>query len=524
MKRLHCAVVAMGVLMGTMAMAQELIGDGFAPSAPAAAFKGWEVSGFLGGVAKPIGAPGDEGALLMTERVETMPGTELWRGCMSRITPIEVRPGRKYRMKVDARGDGILQIGVFEYGWKYSAKRVATPSVSCPLVYENRTLTFDYTPSSDAVMYVRPFFMTEGWLKKAELRKASFMPVMGKGEVSVTVTHFGTSAYGRVPLVIKSSAWPVKVLLYGPSGDSGPGGDMGGSAAFVEVFKGAVMQDGQPGQELSVASPVPASAQEGTYHLVIVEPESGASGEAYFTVFTPARLRDFMSMAQKATLAKGARLVFLGDSLTANFPGRNYPAIVDRALQWGIPGEAQVFNAGVGGDTIVRMAARLDKDVLSRNPTRVFIFEGANSCKRPYDPKTGKMGNWALPKDQYEAAWREVLKKLTDRGVKVTIMTMAPGDRTILEAFEAQARGMGEAKNFWCLPDDVKEVVAIQKRLAAEFKLDVIDTNAAMLAAMAEREKSKSREYLHVDDGVHIGEHGNREVAKAVLKYLSGGK
>ena len=524
MKQFMCVALVLGVFVGSVAMAQELIGDGFAPATPAAGLKGWGIFGFIGGTVKPVGAPGDEGALLTTERTETMAGTETWEGCLLRTAPIEVLPGRKYRLTVNARGEGILQVGVFEYGWKYSAKRMATPSVPFPLVYTSRTLTFDYTPSGDAVMYVRPFFQISGWLKKAEMRKPSFSAVLGKGEVSVKAGHFGTTPYGRVPVVIRSTAWPVRVLLYGPSGDSGPGGDMGGSGAFVEVFKGAAAQDGTAGQELSVPCPVAAGVTEGTYHIVVVDPDSGATAGTYFNVLSPARLRDFMAMAQKATLAKGGRLVFLGDSLTANFPNRNYPAIVDRALQWGIPGETQVFNAGVGGDTIARMAARLDKDVLERNPTRVFIFEGANSCKRPYDPKTGKMGEWALPKDQYEATWRDVLKRLTAKGVKVTIMTMAPGDRSILAAFESQARGMGEVKNFWCLPEDVKEAVAIQKRLAAEFKADVIDTNAAMLAAMAERENSKGKEYLHVDDGVHISDYGNREVAKAVLKYLSGGK
>jgi lysophospholipase L1-like esterase len=524
MNGLRCATLALALAMGTTGMAQELIADGFAAAAPAAGLRGWQVFGLLGGTVKPFGVAPDEGALLTTERVEMMTGTESWQGCLVRTSPIEVLPGRRYRFKVDARGDGLLTVGLFEYGWKHSAKRLASPSVTAPLAYAERTVTFDYTPTTDAVMYVRPFVQISGWLKRAEVRRPSFTALLGKGAVSLKATHFGVTPHGRVPIVLRSSAWPVKLLLYGPSGDSGPGGDMGGSGAFVEVFKAAVMQEGAAGPELSIPAPLAAGPLEGSYHLVAVEPESGATADAYFTVFGPARLRDFMQLAQKATLAKGARLVFLGDSLTALFPGRNYPSIVDRALQWGIPGEAQVFNAGVGGDTIARMAARLDKDVLAHNPTRVFIFEGANSCKRPYDPKTGKMGDWALPKDKYEAAWRDVLTRITAKGAKITIMTMAPGDRSILESFEAQARGMGEVKNFWCLPGDVAEAVAIQKRLAAEFKADVIDTNAAMQAAMQERDRTKGREYLHVDDGVHIGEHGNREVAKAVLKYLGGGK
>ncbi len=525
MKQVLAAVLALGLLTGTTAMAQELLSDGFASDAPTVGLKGWEVFGLLGGTAKPLAAAGagGDGVLLGTTRSELMSGAEGWQGCLVRTAAIEVTPGRKYRLRVDARGEGILTMGVFEYGWKHSARRLATPSTSQTLAYAEREFVFEYVPSSDGVMFVRPFFQVGGWLKKAELRKVSFMAVAaGKGEVSLKAGHFATTPHGRLPITVRSSAWPVKLLLYGPSGECGPGGDMGGAAGFVDIFKGAAMLDGAGDQEQTVACPIPSGAIEGSCRLVAVEPESGAQATVHFSVLSPARLRVCMALAQKATPGQGARILFLGDSLTALFPGRNYPSIVDRALHWGLPGAATVINAGVGGDSVLRLAARLNKDVIEKNPTRVFIFEGANSCKRPYNPKTGQLGDWAVPRDKYEAGYRDLVKRLTDKGIQVTVMTMAPGDRSILEAFEAQARGMGEAKNFWCLPEDVAAVVAIQKRIAAEFKADVLDTNAVLTAAMLEREKARGREYMHVDDGVHLSEYGNREVAFAVLRYLGG--
>jgi lysophospholipase L1-like esterase len=62
----------------------------------------------------------------------------------------------------------------------------------------------------------------------------------------------------------------------------------------------------------------------------------------------------------------------------------------------------------------------------------------------------------------------------------------------------------------------------IQKRLAREFGAAVIDVNSHLNAVMQERARHGGRQYLHVDDGVHISEYGSREVAKAILRYAAG--
>jgi lysophospholipase L1-like esterase len=325
-----------------------------------------------------------------------------------------------------------------------------------------------------------------------------------------------------VPITLRATSFPVKLLLYGPSGESGPGGAMGGSGAFVDHFKTSGVREGKAGEAVTFSFQLPADSIEGSYRLVAVEPASGALAVTGFNVMPKQGRQEMLDLVQRLALPKGTRWVFLGDSLTANFPGRNYVSILERALRWRFGGDVEVINAGIGGNTIAAMAARLEKDVLLKKPTHVFIFEGANSCKRPYAPATGQVGGWALPESPYEAAWRDVLTRLTQQKIKVVVMTMAPGEREILDAVEATARAFGEGKNFWCDPAAVRQVVAIQKRLAAEFGADVIDVNADLLAYMQERANRGGKQYLHVDDGVHIGEYGSREVAKAILRYAAG--
>jgi hypothetical protein len=98
-------------------------------------------------------------------------------------------------------------------------------------------------------------------------------------------------------------------------------------------------------------------------------------------------------------------------------------------------------------------------------------------------------------------------------------MTMPPGDQRILEPFRRRAKDHRKSMNFFCLPEDTAKTVAIQKRLAAEHRLPVIDTHAHLQSILDHPDDSQ---YLHVDDGVHISEHGSREVALMVLRYLAG--
>ncbi len=71
----------------------------------------------------------------------------------------------------------------------------------------------------------------------------------------------------------------------------------------------------------------------------------------------------------------GSNIICLGDSLTlgkGSTPGHDYPSFLSRAL--GI----NVINAGVDGNETGEALARLDKDVLSKDPKMVIILLGGN--------------------------------------------------------------------------------------------------------------------------------------------------
>src|SRR5689334_17466248 len=74
------------------------------------------------------------------------------------------------------------------------------------------------------------------------------------------------------------------------------------------------------------------------------------------------------------------RLVFLGDSLT---DGHTLPLLVRQALGDRSP---VCINAAVAGDTAAGMGKRLERDVLSRRPTRVALSVGINDVLRKVPP------------------------------------------------------------------------------------------------------------------------------------------
>jgi len=513
-------LLALCALAPAAAGAELLANTGFAAGSPAATIKGWDLYGPLGGSIKPL--PKD-GALLGATRVQLPDGSESWQGALT-ANMIEVLPGRKYRFQIEARGVGPLTFGALEYGWKHSAAVLSQSAARVDLTPENKVYEFNYTPTQDRVSHVRPFVQITGWWRRAELRKASFISLAGAADIALNPGHFAAAIGGAMPVTVKSARYPVKLLLYGPTGDSGPGGEMGGSGAFVDIFKSSMSVQGAAGHEAAVSIPIPPDALQGSYRLVAVDLATGGAATNHFTVLPQAGLDKTLTLLKSISLPDGATLVFLGDSLTANFPNRNYPALLDRALAWRFGGKVKVVNAGIGGNNILQMAERLEKDVLARNPTHVFLFEGANDCKRTYQPATSQLSDWVVPADKHEAAFRDIVSRLTERKVKVIVMTCAPGDPASLEFFAMQKKVFGEGGNLFCLPEEVARIVAIQKRAATDLRADLIDTHRLLSDYMAQRQAAGNPERLHVDDGVHLSEYGNREVARIVLEYLAGGR
>lgn len=123
-------------------------------------------------------------------------------------------------------------------------------------------------------------------------------------------------------------------------------------------------------------------------------------------------------------------IVAFGDSLTFGHgapPGESYPDLLSRRIG------REIVNRGRNGDTAAEALGRLERDVLSLEPSAVLITLGGNDMLRK------------VPVEETAAAMREIFSRTLDAGSTVVFLSIEPpfvaGDR--LDAVREIARELG---------------------------------------------------------------------------------
>lgn len=203
------------------------------------------------------------------------------------------------------------------------------------------------------------------------------------------------------------------------------------------------------------------------------------------------------ALAQEAAVQSGAKIAFLGDSITAQGAGGpgGYVRLVISGLEAnGIKAEA--IPAGISGHKSNQMLERLEKDVLSKKPNWMTLSCGVN------DVWHGARG---VPLDQY----KENITKIVDRCQAANIKVMILTSTMITEDQKAE-------NNQKLIPYN-----DFLRALAAEKHCLLADLNAEMQAALAQAKKNQPRpqsgNYLTAD-GVHMNPAGNQMMALGVLQ------
>jgi lysophospholipase L1-like esterase len=223
---------------------------------------------------------------------------------------------------------------------------------------------------------------------------------------------------------------------------------------------------------------------------------------AVIAVVAPATVR----AADDSTvpLKKGDRIVFLGDSITQGGGGANgYITLIKKALEekhkdLGI----ETINAGISGNKVPDLQRRVDKDVVAKKPTIVFIYIGINDVWHgEKNPANG------TPKDKFEAGLKEVIGKITDAGAKVIVCTP-----TVI----------GEKKDGGNkLDKQLDEYADISRKVAKELKLPMCDLRQAFVDYLKKNNPDDKDSGILTGDRVHLNAAGNKLVAETMLKMLA---
>lgn len=121
---------------------------------------------------------------------------------------------------------------------------------------------------------------------------------------------------------------------------------------------------------------------------------------------------------------------------------------------------AQVINAGVAGNTSTELLARIEKDVLSRNPDLVIVMVGSNDMLN-----SRKLNSY----EQYSSNLSEIVLQLKNNGADVLLLAPPPVDSSYL--FERHDQNLFHEE----LNVKMDSVRQIMKRTAHEKCIHFID-------------------------------------------------
>ena len=189
-------------------------------------------------------------------------------------------------------------------------------------------------------------------------------------------------------------------------------------------------------------------------------------------------------------------LVCLGDSLTQN--GVGYCSMLAAIIAASYPDRnIRVINAGIGGNKIGDLLARVHRDVLAHKPDWVTVNVGINDVWHGL----GGMGGTTLA--DYQLGLNKLTDILLNAGTQVvllppTVIEENPESRgnVLLRDYRAALRAIGAAKNLRIAPTD-------------------LEMDDALRAA-----NPQGKGTTLTTDGVHLKPAGDAVMACAVLKTL----
>ncbi len=189
----------------------------------------------------------------------------------------------------------------------------------------------------------------------------------------------------------------------------------------------------------------------------------------------------------------GEKIAFLGDSITAAGakPGGYCQLILDGLKEHGV--EATGIFAGISGHKSNQMLARLDKDVISKEPDWMTLSCGVN------DVWHGARG---VNLEDYKKNITEIVNKCQEADIKVVILTATMIKEDQSNDLNQKLAGYNEAL----------------RELAKEKDCLLADLNAEMQMALKTFPVKGPEGKKLTSDGVHMNPYGNMMLAAGVLK------
>jgi lysophospholipase L1-like esterase len=202
-------------------------------------------------------------------------------------------------------------------------------------------------------------------------------------------------------------------------------------------------------------------------------------------------------------LKKGDHVLFFGDSLTAlageekpkDHVKKGYVRIVRETLdEKHKDKKITVSWVATGGHKVTDLLKRVDKDVIAKKPTIVFIQIGVNDANRGVTPK------------EFKAQLEELIGKLQKVGARVVLCSCT----SLGEKSDGSNR----------IDKQLDELAEVARTVAKEQKIPLNDLRKAFVDYWKKHNKDNKPSGLLTYDGNHFNQAGMDFVAEQMLKML----
>jgi isoamyl acetate esterase len=197
------------------------------------------------------------------------------------------------------------------------------------------------------------------------------------------------------------------------------------------------------------------------------------------------------------------RIVFFGDSITqAGAEPGGYVQIISDSLAARYPDkEIEVIGAGISGNKVPDLQARLEQDVLAHDPTTVVIYIGINDVWH-WQNFSGQ----GTTTEDFDSGLRAIVDTLQTSGARVLLCTPSM---------------IGE-KHDGTNPQDamLDEYADISRSVAQDLGAETCDLRADFVEYLGEHNTTNAEQGVLTTDGVHLNDAGNQFVADRILRAL----
>ncbi len=215
-----------------------------------------------------------------------------------------------------------------------------------------------------------------------------------------------------------------------------------------------------------------------------------------------------MAADASPALKQGDRIVFLGDSITAGAVKTNgYITRIRQSLDAAVPAlGVETIGAGISGNKVPNLQGRLQKDVLDRQPTIVFIYIGINDVWHWKRNAEGALTGGGTTKEVFEAGLKDIIGRINAAGARVILCTPTViGEKTA---------GGNDRDSM------LDEYSAISRRVATGTGSQLVDLRQAFIDHLKTSNPENKDRGILTRDSVHLNPAGNRLVADEMLKAL----